>query len=278
MVVAKSSNNVVEEKPKMIKLIASDLDGTILQDGATKVEDSIFEIIRELKKLGIIFTVASGRQYHNLRLLFEPVKDDIAYICENGAVVIYQGEVLYEYEFPTPLRNKIVKEILELEDTEVLASSKDCAYVQPKDMAYAKLLTDMGNRNQVVEDILAFDYKCCKIAMYNKRGVDHLAQHFKDRKEDGIKYVTSGTLWLDVLMEGVNKAKGLSVLEDKLGITKEEVMAFGDNENDLEMLSHVGYSVAVNNAKESVKKVSKYRTDKVYRTISTYINTGRIES
>ena len=68
---------------KMIKLIASDLDGTLLQNGSTEVPREIFELIIKLKEKGIIFAAASGRQYYSLRNLFGPVRDDIAYICEN---------------------------------------------------------------------------------------------------------------------------------------------------------------------------------------------------
>ena len=66
----------------MIKLIASDLDGTLLQNGAQRLNPEVFDMIRTLKSHGILFTAASGRQYTNLRRLFAPVKDDIAYVAE----------------------------------------------------------------------------------------------------------------------------------------------------------------------------------------------------
>ena len=79
----------------MIKLIASDLDGTLLQNGSQVLPDGICDQIRRLKEKGILFAAASGRQYANLRRLFAPVQDDIAYICENGCLVFYQGKLLY---------------------------------------------------------------------------------------------------------------------------------------------------------------------------------------
>mgnify|MGYP000388097175 CR=1 FL=1 len=66
----------------MVKLIASDLDGTLLQNGARDVNPIVFDQIRTLKEHGILFAAASGRQYLNLRRLFTPVQDDIAYIAE----------------------------------------------------------------------------------------------------------------------------------------------------------------------------------------------------
>ncbi len=70
-----------------IKLICSDIDGTLLQYGKKELEDEIFEQIRELHRRGILFCPASGRQYTSLRKLFAPVADCCVFICENGGVI-----------------------------------------------------------------------------------------------------------------------------------------------------------------------------------------------
>ena len=75
----------------MIKLIASDLDGTLLQNGAQELNPKVFDQIRALAENGIRFVAASGRQYPNLRRLFAPVQDDISYIAENGSLCIHDG-------------------------------------------------------------------------------------------------------------------------------------------------------------------------------------------
>ena len=63
----------------MIKLVASDIDGTLLRYGEQKLNPELFDIIRQLKKKGIHFIAASGRQYASIVNLFEPVKDEISY-------------------------------------------------------------------------------------------------------------------------------------------------------------------------------------------------------
>ena len=78
----------------MIKLIASDLDGTLLQNNAQELNPEMFDIIWKLKEKGIHFIAASGRQYASMRRLFEPVKDEISYITENGSLCIHKGETL----------------------------------------------------------------------------------------------------------------------------------------------------------------------------------------
>ena len=70
----------------MLKLIASDLDGTLLQNGVRTLSDTVIEQIKQVKRNWVIlFVAASGRQYTNLQRLFAPVCEDIAYVCENGA-------------------------------------------------------------------------------------------------------------------------------------------------------------------------------------------------
>ena len=73
----------------MIKLVASDLDGTLLMKGAQSLPEDIFPLIRQLKDLGILFIAASGRQYANMKDLFAPVADDMAFLSENGGLAVY---------------------------------------------------------------------------------------------------------------------------------------------------------------------------------------------
>ena len=75
----------------MIQLVVSDIDGTLLQDGANTIPPAIFEQIARLRERGIRFCPASGRQYTSLRKLFAPVADQLYYLCENGAVVYGPG-------------------------------------------------------------------------------------------------------------------------------------------------------------------------------------------
>ena len=75
----------------MVKLIASDIDGTLMSYGETSLPPALFGLIRRLRAAGVLFCPASGRQYHSLRQLFAPVADEVCFLCENGAVVFGPG-------------------------------------------------------------------------------------------------------------------------------------------------------------------------------------------
>ena len=96
----------------MIKLIASDLDGTLLQNGAQELTPRALDLIHRLTEKGIHFTAASGRQYANERRLFAPIRDEISYIAENGSLCICQGKVISRGIIPDDLAFRILSRIV----------------------------------------------------------------------------------------------------------------------------------------------------------------------
>ena len=76
----------------MIKLVASDIDGTLVPEGTTSINPEFYEIIRKLKEKGILFVGASGRQYSSMRALLDPVFDDIIFISGNGTNILQKAK------------------------------------------------------------------------------------------------------------------------------------------------------------------------------------------
>ena len=99
-----------------IKMICSDIDGTLLQYGRKKLEGEIFDQIRALHDRGILFCPASGRQYTSLRLLFEPVADCCVFLCENGGVLFKDGQCIAENPMPRALAEEIAHDLWERSD------------------------------------------------------------------------------------------------------------------------------------------------------------------
>ena len=95
----------------MIKLIASDLDGTLLHNGAQELSSYTIDLIHRITEKGIHFVAASGRQYDNERRLFADIKDEISYIAENGSICIHQGKVISRGIIPDDLAYRIMHEI-----------------------------------------------------------------------------------------------------------------------------------------------------------------------
>lgn len=247
----------------MIKLIASDLDGTLLYGRDNTVSEEMFDLIKEMKRRGIVFAAASGRQYANVKRLFTPVWQDMAFICENGASVFYQGRLLAEQVIPMEILLELVRKIEAEPDSEVALSSSTTTYVKPKDPAYARMLREFGNNVCEVKEWTEVKEPCVKLAFYEKGGVDNRVDYWRERILPPARVVTSGNQWLDILYPNSHKGVGIDVLKKHFGLKREEIAAFGDNYNDTEMLEAVGLPVAMSNAKEGILKLCPYHTDRV---------------
>lgn len=261
----------------MIKLIASDLDGTLLQNKSQQLTEQVVPYIKKLKEMGILFVAASGRQYANLQRLFEPVKDDIAYICENGALVIYQGKVLHKSIIDKEIGEEILVDIRKREGCEILLSGMNTSYLEPKTHEFSHRMQYIVKNNvTIVKDILNVTEDYLKISVYEQEGIDNSEEYFRDRWSDKVTVVTSGMEWLDMISLGTNKGNAMKVLQNKFNIRPEHTMAFGDNYNDVEMLEAAGYSYAMNSGKQDIINLCKYSTDRVEEILEKVIN-GEIQ-
>lgn len=248
----------------MIKLIATDIDGTLVPDGSDKINPEIFEVIMKLKKQGIYFTAASGRQWKSIERLFFPVKDAIFYIAENGAYVGARGRELFTFPMKREDVYEIVKQVRQIPDCDVMVSGKDIIYIDSKNPTFIDYLIN-GYHNEVeqVEDLLSLTEEFIKVSIYHQGYQAYAAagQIMEKHWGEKLKVVTAGREWLDIMEKEVNKGAALRVIQESLEITREETMVFGDNLNDLELLSMAEESYAIGNAREEVKKAAKYIAD-----------------
>lgn len=246
-----------------LKLIACDLDGTLLLNGAQSLQPDTCGLIRRLLQKGILFFAASGRQYTNLRRLFAPVSDEIGYLCENGCVSFYQGKQLHKERMERRLGRELIEAIQQTDGAEVLVSGVMECYVQPKDMYFYHHMRDIvKNDVTLVPDILNTAEEYMKISVFEKDGLQTDA-YWRERYGSRCTVVTGGNAWLDIMPLHVNKASALARILDSLGISPEECMAIGDNDNDYEMLEMVGFPAAVSSAKPHIRALARYETDTV---------------
>lgn len=246
-----------------VKLIACDLDGTLLLNGAQSLRPDTCGLIESLLGAGILFFAASGRQYTNLQRLFRPVGDQIGYLCENGCVSFYQGRRLHQERMDRGLGRELIRAIQQKDGAEALVSGVMESYVQPKDMSFYYHMRDVvKNDVTLVPDILYTDEEYMKISAYEAGGVKDEA-YWKDRFGQRCTVVTGGNDWLDMMPLHVNKATALAHILAHLGISPEACMAIGDNDNDREMLELVSHPVAVKTAKPEIRALARYETDTV---------------
>lgn len=243
-----------------IKLIVSDMDGTLLNN-KHEVSQRFFEAFEKLKQQGIKFAVASGRQYYSLRERMEPVKDEMIYIAENGAIVMEREEEKHLVPMDMPVVHQIVEEVRKIGGKYLILCGRKQAYIESEAPEFMEPFLNHYEKYKVVDDLLKvtndviLKVTICDLDGAEENSLPHV-EHFKD----DLQVKLSGEIWIDFNDKEAQKGNALKALQKILGISKEETMVFGDYLNDLELFEHAAIGYAVENAHPDVKKAAAYST------------------
>ncbi|WP_244835216.1 HAD family hydrolase [Clostridium sp. BJN0001] len=238
----------------MIKLIATDMDGTLLNE-KSKLPDNFMLVFNKVLEKNITFIAASGRPLYSLQAIFGPMSSKISYICENGALCILNGETIYKGTIDKTLLKDFIKEARKDSDNCILVCTPECAYAENNtDEAhlneikkYYPLITFTDNIENI-DDVI-------KVTICNLNKTHNLTDSsFKDK----LHISPSGECWTDVTNLDANKGICLQKIMEKLNTSKEEAMVFGDYYNDIPMLNLADYSFVMKNAPEDMKNDAKY--------------------
>lgn len=245
----------------MIKLIATDMDGTLL-NSKNEIQDGFYEVFNKLEEKGIIFAAASGRQYYNLLKRFEGIEDKMMFIAENGTFVVYKGKELVVNALDLNLARELIKVGRNIKDSYVILCGKKSAYIESDDKRLIEQTEKYYERYEIVSDLTKIEDDILKVTICDFAGSENNSNKYYDDFRDKAQIAVSGEIWLDITAKGINKGVAIEEVQDLLNIKHEETMVFGDYLNDLEMMSSAYHSYAMENAHEDLKKVSRFITHK----------------
>jgi Cof subfamily protein (haloacid dehalogenase superfamily) len=241
-----------------MRFVASDMDGTLLDsDGVLNQE--FFSVFWQLKQNNIMFAAASGRQYDSLKQIFEPVDQEIFYIAENGALVMYQGKELYSSQMDANLIRDIIEETRKIEGSHIVACGKRGAYVETDEPLVIAEVKKYYSNYFIIHDLFEVDDEIIKLAICHFGGSEeYLYPKVMNKFGTHAQVVISSKIWLDIMNLGVSKGSAIKKLQELLSFNHFQTMCFGDYFNDVEMLKSAYYSYAVENAHEDVKPYARF--------------------
>jgi len=245
----------------MIRLIASDMDGTLL-DSACRLPKDLPEVLAALQERGVIFCVASGRQYASLHREFEAVADQIVFICENGALIMKDDERLFLDAIDPAHLPKIIAAGKRMERVHPVICRADVAIIEKSAPDFFIEATLAAYPNVLVAEDLAehthYD-DVCKVAFYDEGDAQQheLPMLMRDMPKE-LTTTLSGYHWVDVMKPGVHKGRAMEALMERFSITRDECMAFGDYLNDTQLLESVTHSYAMENAHPQLKEIAAH--------------------
>ncbi|MGM9912384.1 HAD family hydrolase [Floccifex sp.] len=240
-------------KGREIKYIASDLDGTLLFDEGHELEQEVYDVIEKIIDKDVLFIVASGRTYTNELEIMEPLKDKISFIASNGVTCYHKGKQLFDNVIDKEHALKIFELVNEKQLGHLFVSCNSQLYSASKDEKFIHHMNeDLHLYMKLVDDLNEINQPIDKISIFNEDGYQSVLPTLKDGLPD-IKVVSSGNQWIDFLPFGVNKGNALKHLLNEVGLQLEDGMAFGDQDNDIEMVKEAGIGFGMKTGTSSLK-------------------------
>jgi Cof subfamily protein (haloacid dehalogenase superfamily) len=243
----------------MIKLIAIDLDGTLLDDNKN-IHPSFWEVHKALTEQGVFFIAASGRQYYNLLDQFDRIRDEIIFLAENGTFVVHKGEELFVNDLSLDDARYFIHKGRKVKGTDLILCGKQSAWIENSHQRFVDDASQYYRRLKVVDDLTTVDDKVLKVTLWDHENAElNSYPHFKAYEKD-FKIAVAGDVWLDITHNNASKGKAINRIQQLFEISPEETLIFGDYLNDLDMM-RVGYhSYAMKNAHPKIIEISRFVT------------------
>ena len=255
------------------KIIAVDMDGTLLNDDK-HISDYNLEMIKKAVNLGVKFVIASGRIPSGLKFYETTVSKDQPMICCNGSIILDENKnTIYSKCINRESMLQVIDVLRERKDTYFHFYSEDIIYGEQFALAIERFyeFNRKADRKLRMEIRIIGDSKefvkntsseISKIVVIDK-DLDYL-NDIRKRLDDisGVETTKSDIDNIEIGSKGSSKGTGLRFLAEYYGVSLEECIAIGNDENDISMLGCAGLGVAVKNARNHIKEFADYITEK----------------
>lgn len=244
----------------MIKLIFSDMDGTLL-DSRGRLPQGFGEMICQLERRGVLFAPCSGRQYFSLLDSFPAYRDKFLFVAENGALVMYRGEELWASVMDRALVRQVLETAAALPAVCGILCGKRAAYIlrEQADDAVRAALQEYGTHFVTAADFSEIEDEPVKLSFFDPAGrAEHTVYPALQPFADRLPVILSDAHWVDVMNAGNNKGEAIRQVQRRLGVQPDECAAFGDAINDREMMEAVAYSFAMANANPKIRALARF--------------------
>ncbi len=253
--------NAQNEREKPIRLIVSDLDGTLLgPDGLLPQHIHILEEIERLRECGIGFTIISGRPRPFLQEISNTLGITLPIVACNGGIVMQRGQILVQESFPLRAVRKLMEKARALHAT-VLYYHDDMAWALEETPWIVKQKGTVREFTLHIPEESEWEHGLLEKISILYKDQRHVFQEIKpylDELDTQLSIVRYGENSCEIMAKGVDKSMGLLAISKLTGIPIGQIMAIGDDENDIGMLRLAGIGVAVANASPRSKSAATY--------------------
>jgi Cof subfamily protein (haloacid dehalogenase superfamily) len=246
---------LLEDGRMRYKLICIDMDGTLLDDKG-KISEENMEAIKKAYDKGIMIAIATGRgvtsaEYHL-------------------GLIGVEGSNIFIFKCPLTMSEvKNIYEVVERHDIKAYFNTIDTS------ISNRKIVEEVINRykgqgskiqfcekEQFIATLEKFNGEILKVSIINENNIELFNRVKKELKDmEMFEVVDSNTDYVEIMKNGCSKGRAVKMLAEIIGITRDEVVCIGDNENDIAMIEYAGLGIAMGNGCELLKKQADYITD-----------------
>lgn len=249
-----------------IRVIATDMDGTLLDPKGQLDLPRLEKILDKLDQCDIRFVIATGNEVHRMRQLLGHLAERVVLVVANGARIFENNELIQAQTWDDAMVDRALGHFKgrECQDQFVVTAmnggfvKKGTVFTELDKFMTPEMIEKLYQRLNFVDE---FDSSLfggvLKMSMVvGEERLDSVLQEVNDLFDGRVRAVSSGYGCIDILQDGIHKAWGLVELLKRWNLKPEQIMAFGDSENDIEMLELAGISYAMENAEEAVKEIA----------------------
>ena len=231
-----------------ISIILSDLDGTLFRNDKS-ISDFTKETIRQAQAKGLLFGICTARAKVNAVKFLEGIEPDI-FITNGGGIVYYRDKKIYNCEFTVEEIRKLIDAAFEVFGKDVILSADN------EHALYSNSREELGDKFWTFNDFSDFRETCMKMCIesLDKEKIEKVASVIGLENVDYLPF--SDIPWYKLSKKAATKERAIEELCHHLNITSSKIAAFGDDFNDLGMLSLCGKGIAMENAIDEVKKAA----------------------
>ena len=250
----------------MIKLIATDMDGTLLDPKGQLDLPRLEKILDKLDQCDIRFGIATGNEVHRMRQLLGHLAERVVLVVANGARIFENNELIQAQTWDDAIVDRALAHFKgrECQDQFVVTAmnggfvKEGTVFTELDKFMTPEMIEKLYQRMNFIDE---FDSSLfggvLKMSMVvGEERSDSVLQEINDLFDGHVRAVSSGYGCIDILQDGIHKAWGLEELLKRWNLKPEQIMAFGDSENDIEMLELAGISYAMENAEDRVKEIA----------------------
>lgn len=239
-----------------VKLIASDMDGTLLDENG-QVPPETFGLILALRERGVRFVASSGRRYDRLCDFFSPVKDRMDFVASNGAQVFADGVQIDREVYSHLAIRRLAKTVAMFPNMHLALFDRTKSYLlDDEDKFVREVDKDLPNVERIYE-LPSPQVSIIKASIFCDDGNVMDNAYVLQRELGGLfTFAPSGSSYIDAMQPGISKASGIAQVMEYHGIDASEVMAFGDAMNDYEIIRFVGTGCAMANGRPALRAVA----------------------